>query len=448
MALIAATVVLFGLHAALLAAVGEPLTDRGLAVNGGFALALLLVAGWSLRRLRRDRRRAAASTVLLDLLAEPRNIQDTATEVLHLLTSLGIGDASIVSIVDSDGGPIRPLAATGYPRGWLDSAPPAGTEVVDEAVAWERQRNVHEWLEPVREALGARPWVAQIPLRTDAEPVGLVLIASRRPGPLADPVMREMLANRLGAAFDHAALYEAAYRRERDLEGLDERRREFMASISHEIRTPLTSIQAFAELLRLDQNTMDETARDLVASLGTSVDRLSALVNDLIDLGRTSAIELAVDRRHVDIAPIIRAAETTLRPAVIVRAQELTVDLPEGELHAWVDPRLLEQALLNLLSNANRYTPPGGAIGLTAFPVNGTLVRIVVEDSGPGIPPSERDRIFEPYYRAKDLEHAVPGSGLGLAVAKRLIDACGGRIWAESSEAGGARLSVEIPRSA
>src|SRR5690606_12650762 len=136
----------------------------------------------------------------------------------------------------------------------------------------------------------------QVPLRSGLDALGVLWIVARKPGPLKDPVVLDLLSTRLGAAFDHAALYEAAYARERDLEGLETRRREFMAAIAHEIRTPLTSIQSFAELLQMGQGEVDETAGQLVASLGQGVMRLSSLVNDLIDLGRAGHVGYAVQR--------------------------------------------------------------------------------------------------------------------------------------------------------
>lgn len=448
MALIVATAVLVGVHAAGSYAIAERLDREQLALDAGFAVVLLILAGWSLTRLRRDRERAAVEGLLLDLLSTPRNIKDTATEALRLLAENGIGDAAVVAIAGEGDGPLQPTAATGYPRGWLDTAPVAGLRAAGAAPQWHRPKQPSPWVEPVARRLGGRPWIAEIPLRSGTDTIGLLIVSARRPGILAHAGLRELIATRLGAAFDHAALYEAAYRRERDLEETETRRRDFMASLSHEIRTPLTSIQAFADLLRLDQGSMDDTARQMVASLSGGVDRLSALVNDLIDLGRTSSVELAAEPRDVDLVTILRDAEATLRPSVMLRDQTFVLDIPSAPLRVHVDPRLLEQVILNLLSNANRYTPAGGVVGLSAFLLDDATVRIEVCDSGPGIPAEERERIFEPYYRVRETERAVPGSGLGLAVARRLIDLCGGRIWADESDTGGARFCVDIRASA
>lgn len=448
MALLLAAAVILGAHTALTIAVSGQAAPEVIAIDTAFAVVLLGVAGWFLGRLRRERQRAAVESLLLDLLSTPRNIRDTATEALRLIDEHRLGEAAAVAIAGEEDGAMRPLAATGYPRGWLEAAPAARVETVARETEWKRAKVPHPWVEPVAGRLGGRPWVADIPLRSGSDPIGLLLVASRRPTLLEHRGLRELLAERLGAAFDHAALYEAAYRRERDLEDQEVRRREFIASISHEIRTPLTSIQAFAELLQLDQGALDDTARDLVASLSGGVERLSALVNDLIELGRTSDVPLEPHRRDVDVAHLLREAEATVRPAMMLRGQSFVLDLPVPELHAFVNPRMLEQAVLNLLSNAARYTPAGGAITIQAYPWGEGNVRIEVSDSGPGIAPEERERIFEPYYRVKATERAVPGSGLGLAVARRLVEACGGKIWAEEAATGGARFCIEVHAAA
>jgi signal transduction histidine kinase len=293
--------------------------------------------------------------------------------------------------------------------------------------------------------LGKRPWVAQIPLLSGRDTLGLLIVASRRPGVMKDPVVLDLLATRLGAAFDHAALYEAAYARERDLEDLEARRREFMAAIAHEIRTPLTSIQAFADLLQLGRPHMDETASSLVGSLGQGVQRLSALVNDLIDLGRSGHSAYPVEPRDVDLGAVIRSAEATLRPALMLRQHAVTLDLPPSGPIAHADPRVLEQVVLNLLSNANRHSPAAGSIRVSAVLLDGNTVRMEVDDDGPGIPEAEREHIFQPYYRIRSESGAtVPGSGLGLAVARQLLDECGGRIWVDAGSSGGARFCVEV----
>lgn len=444
LAFTAVTVLLAATHAALELAVAPDLEPLVFAIDGGTALVFVLAFALYLRWVARERRREAIERMLLDLLSVPRNIEATATEALRALAGVHLGEAMLVAIVgDGDEG-LRPVAAQGYPRGWVDQPPPQPERLAPRPEL-THTKHLIPWLEPGAVRAGKRPWVAQIPLRSGQDALGVLWIAAKRPGVLKDEAVLDLLSTRLGAAFDHAALYEAAYARERDLEGLETRRREFMAAIAHEIRTPLTSIQAFVDLLQMGQGEMDETAGALVTSLGQGVMRLSSLVNDLIDLGRAGHAQYAAQRVEVDLGAVVRSAEATLRPALMLREQSVELDLPPEGPMVVTDPRVMEQVTLNLISNANRHGPPGGAITVSARATEQGGVRLEVTDSGPGIPIAERERIFEPYYRvAKGAGVPVPGSGLGLAVARQLLDGCGGRIWVEGDPASGARFCVEL----
>ncbi|MCK9486373.1 MAG: HAMP domain-containing histidine kinase [Dehalococcoidia bacterium] len=446
LAFVAVIVLLVGAHAALEVAVAPDLDPLIYAIDAGTALVLVLAFTLYLRWVARERRREAIERLLLDLLSVPRNIEATATETLKALAEARLGEAMLVAIAgdgDRDGA-LRPVATHGYPRGWAAQSPPP-PERLAERPELTHPKAQHAWLEPAASRVGKRPWVAEVPLRSGPDALGVLWIVARRPGVLKDATVLGLLSTRLGAAFDHAALYEAAYARERDLEGLETRRREFMAAIAHEIRTPLTSIQAFADLLQMGQGEMDETAGQLVTSLGQGVMRLSSLVNDLIDLGRAGQASYAFQRDEVDLGAVVRSAEATLRPALMLREQSVELDLPPEGPVVRTDRRVMEQVTLNLISNANRHGPPGGAIAVTLRTTSDGGARLEVVDNGPGIPEVERERIFQPYYRiAKDTGVPVPGSGLGLAVARQLLDQCGGRIWVEADPEGGARFCVEL----
>jgi len=439
------TIVLIATHMAVELALEPDLNPLILAVDGATGFILLAIFALYLRRLARERRREVIERMLLDLLSTPRNIQDTASQSLVALRDHGIGRAALIAIIGDGDEPFRPLAASGYPRGWIETAPASDAQALPTAPLLNHSKIPHPWIEDAAPSTGRRPWVAEIPLVSGDTVLGVLMIADRKRGVLQDRAILSLLSTRLGAAFDHAALYEAAYAREQNLEDLEARRREFMAAIAHEIRTPLTSIQAFTDLLRMGQDQMDETAGILVESLGQGVQRLNSLVNDLIDLGRTGETGYALEPQDVDIGAIIRSAESTLRPALMLQEHAVTLDLPETGPIAHADPRVLEQVTLNLLSNASRHSPRGGAITISATRLDTKTVRLTMTDDGPGIPEAERLHIFQPYYRINDRSgNTVPGSGLGLAIARRLLDESGGRIWVESGPEGGARFCVEV----
>ncbi|TAK75252.1 MAG: HAMP domain-containing histidine kinase, partial [Dehalococcoidia bacterium] len=231
-----------------------------------------------------------------------------------------------------------------------------------------------------------------------------------------------------------------------DLVDQDARRREFLAAISHEIRTPLTAIQAFAELLEMDRtNAADDTAMELVGSLKGGVHRLRMLVTDLINLGRSGTLEYPVNPADVDLPALVERSIALMRPAFLLRGQELALGPMPDTPHVLADVQLLEQVVLNLLANANRHAPSGTTITLTTRPAEHDRVLLEIDDQGSGVPLEFRERIFEPYFRVPDaVSGDLPGSGLGLAVARRLLHQMGGRIWVADKPEAGARFCVEL----
>ena len=216
--------------------------------------------------------------------------------------------------------------------------------------------------------------------------------------------------------------------------------REFLYAIAHELRTPLTSIQAFADLL--SERPVPEP--QLVESLASGVERLGTLVDDLLELGRSEQRSERLELVALDVLAVLRRAEAILRPAFVERGQSLTMELLPPPVLARADAATLEQLLLNVLSNANRHTPRGGDVAVRVTQT-GELVRIEVQDSGPGIAVEDRERIFEPFYRVqRPGVPPVPGSGLGLAIARRCAELQGGRIAVDDAPGGGSLFRIEL----
>jgi signal transduction histidine kinase len=399
-----------------------------------------------LRQLQQERWRHALSTLISDLSASPSGIEATAERALHVLIAGGVAQAGLVALADDGAERMRPIATVGYPDQWAADAAPRVLPGEHDTIDSSRGLAGHPWVEPVAEALGGWPWVARVPLTSGSGSIGQLMLAAKRAGPLADHALIERFGAQLSTALDHAAMYEAAYRRERELEELDRRRREFIGALAHEVRTPLTSIQAFSDLLQLQQAVMDETAEQLVSSLEHGVQRLNLLVSDLLDLGQSEGTGFTVTTEATELHARLAEVETLLRPAYLLREQALTIEVGDDATSVFADPARLEQVLLNLLSNANRYTPPGGTITARTRATGNGHIRIEVEDSGPGIPADQREHIFDAYFRVdRHDQPSVPGSGLGLAIARQLVELQNGRIWAEDREGGGSRFCVELP---
>jgi len=258
-----------------------------------------------------------------------------------------------------------------------------------------------------------------------------VRVGSLDAGPELDALARTLdgMADRLQAAAD----------RERRLEAT---RRDLMVALSHDIRTPLSSVRAMIEAI--DDRVVEDpvTMRRYASEIRRSTDQLSRMVEDLFELAQleAGAIDLASERVAA-LRDVVAAAMATVGPAAAAKHLAVRADLDTAAEVA-CSPRL-ERVLQNLLVNAVRHTPTDGTVRVTARVAPAGLT-VAVEDSGEGMEQASLERVFEPFYRA-DPARSGPGSGLGLAVAKRIVESLGGTIRAESRPAEGSRFSVEVP---
>jgi signal transduction histidine kinase len=225
---------------------------------------------------------------------------------------------------------------------------------------------------------------------------------------------------------------------------MDRMKSEFVAIASHELRTPLTALQGFSELLVTRTFTPAEIAR-LGGIMTAEAERLGRIVNDFLDLARLErGLPPPLRRSRVDAGPLLAAAVEVLQRARPTHRFEIDCPGPLPALDA--DPDALDRVVKNLIANAVKYSPPGGRVRVAARALEGPpAVEIVVQDEGPGIAETERERIFEPYYRTAAGARAAGGTGLGLAVVKSLVDAHGGRIHVEGVVPHGTRMTLIFP---
>ncbi len=231
------------------------------------------------------------------------------------------------------------------------------------------------------------------------------------------------------------------------LRRLENVRRDFVANVSHEIKTPITAIKGFVETLQETGTGEDpENTRRFLEIIGRHVDRLEVLVEDLLSLSRIEEQEQAKD---IELEPglvsnvLDRAAEL-VQERMGDSAADFAISCDDG-LTALMNPILLEQAFVNLLENAVKYSPPGSTVRVTASR-SGKETVVRVQDSGPGIPAEHLDRIFERFYRVdKSRSRKLGGTGLGLAIVKHVVMVHGGRVEVESTPGKGSVFSVHLP---
>ncbi len=228
-----------------------------------------------------------------------------------------------------------------------------------------------------------------------------------------------------------------------ELRRLETVRREFVANVSHELRTPLTSIRAMVETLEAGAIEDEAITSDFLARIVGEVDRLNALVEDLLDLARLEAGRTTLTYTTVDPVELVRMGADRLRPQ-IDRAQLTMEVIADGPLlPISVDRVRLEQVLINLVHNAIKFTPAGGAVRLQVRQ-GGDHTTIEVQDTGVGIAPIEQVRLFERFYKS-DKARRSEGTGLGLAIAKHIVQAHGGSISVKSVVGEGSTFRIVVP---
>ena len=254
---------------------------------------------------------------------------------------------------------------------------------------------------------------------------------------------------RLGRAFDGMAdRLQAAFTRERALEAS---RRELIAAISHDLRTPLATSRAMVEAMADGVLSEPGEVRQYAQTIRAEVHHLSGLIDDLFELSQIESGALVLERAPTSLSELV--SETV----AAYHVQSHTLDVMLGQMvelglpPVSADPAQLQRIIRNLIDNALRHTPSGGLVRVEASLVDGAAL-ISVSDTGPGLAPDKMDRVFEPFYRGErarlrphDGGGGSSGAGLGLAIASRLVQAHGGRIWAEQSSADGAVFRFTIP---
>jgi signal transduction histidine kinase len=245
----------------------------------------------------------------------------------------------------------------------------------------------------------------------------------------------DMLARTLD---EMAASLQTSRQRERDAERM---RRDLITTVSHDLRTPLASLRAMVEAIDDGVVGDDATLARYRGEMRRSVAQLSVLVDDLFELTQldAGAIEAETDRARVE--EVAERAIATVAPTASAKGLSIEADLGDAA-DVPCSPRVA-RVLQNLLVNAIRHTPADGSVRLVAG-VGRDRLHLAVEDTGEGIAPADLAHVFEPFFRA-DPARSGPGAGLGLALAKRIVEALGGRIAVESTPGAGARFAVELP---
>jgi two-component system, OmpR family, sensor histidine kinase KdpD len=273
-----------------------------------------------------------------------------------------------------------------------------------------------------------------LPLSLGREPVGSLAIYD---GSISDTAVHAM-AN-LAAIVMERALAETVARRMEAARENEAMKSMLLDALAHEFKTPLTSIKAAASSI-LDAG--PSAQKELITVIDEESDRLDSLVSETIRMARIEAGDFHLEIQAQDVNKLIAAALQKLR--ILMEDREVRIDADQDLPKVMADPELIGLTIRQLLTNALKYANPESAIFLRAHASNGA-VRISVKDSGPGIAPKDRQRIFEKYYRVKDDSDSIPGTGMGLAIARNIVEAHGGKIWVESMVGQGSEFFFTLP---
>ncbi len=233
-----------------------------------------------------------------------------------------------------------------------------------------------------------------------------------------------------------------------ELRRLDTARREFVANISHELRAPLAAVKAMVETLQDGALSDANVAGRFLSQINAEVDNLTQLVRELLELSRIESGQTELRLAPSNVNEMVHRAVDRLQPQADQQGLQVTVEALPDDPTVVLDEDRVEQVVLNLLHNAIKFTPKGGQIRVRASEAldeSSAILSISVQDTGVGIPEEDLPRIFERFYKVDKARKRGEGTGLGLAIAKHIVQAHGGRIWAESTEGKGSTFTFTLP---
>lgn len=434
------------------------------------------------QRARQAAERSANRTALLQRITAALSESLTIAQVAKVVVTQGTASlgaaAGVIALLSHSDDILQIVQAVGYPQDIIDSwqqfhldtpAPLSDTVRTGEAIFLENQTVFLAAYPDLQEMIARTPYQswASIPLIIEGYPVGGMGLSFEQPRYFSDDDRNFMrsLAQQCAQAMERAYLYEAeqsartASEAARSAaEAANRMKDEFLAIVSHELRTPLNSILGWAQLLRSRKFDPTKTAA-AIETIERNARSQNQLIEDILDVSRMLRGKLKLEIRSVDLVALIEAVIESGRPAATAKAiqVEFVVEIKIGAISG--DWNRLQQVVWNLLSNAIKFTPAGGRVEIRLSAAEKFLdeddsqstatacVQIQVTDTGQGINPEFLPYVFEQFRQADSgTTRAYGGLGLGLAIARYLVELHGGKVWAESPGKGlGARFTVQLP---
>jgi len=403
-------------------------------------------------RLRREMSRAAARVAELNALLmklgesalDSRRVLQAILESVH--TVPGIRYSMVLSWLPDEG--CWRVAASTHPHFDADACLAEFPVTSEDGVYFAAGRGAspHTPLpEFVRDPAIQR--VSGVYLRSpEGELLGALVLGREQSEPLPpeDMAFLQSLALEAGLALRNARLYAQEQAHVARLERFQAVQRTYFSAISHELKTPLAVLKMLIPSLEHWEAMSPATRLEVQETMASNLQRLETMIRDSLESDRLEAGGVVLNPRSVSVRQAIDMAHEHLKPLLARKLLVWQEETPENISNVRADPARLDRILENLLSNAAKFSPEGGVIHVSAVQDAG-FIRLCVEDEGPGVPEAERPHIFDRFYTTTSQDEALKGVGLGLFIARRLVELHGGRIWVEDAPGGGGRFCFTLP---
>jgi len=398
--------------------------------------------------------RKISETILASL-----DLQPVIEQILEQAIFIGSFDLGNIRLLD----PNREMLQVVVTRGYRDPQNVLSHRRISPSLEAAHSSHFRELIfkqacieEQVRASKGLRTFkkegvesFVQVPVRAEGEVLGIIQLASRTPRRfrIEEVDLLETIGNQMGMAIQRARLYEETKRQARELEKANQLQADFTAMIAHDLRSPLMNISGAAEAIINGMfGDVNEEQKRWLGRILANGHSLVNLVSDFLDVAKLEAGYLELTQERVDLRDLI---DGTLDNFLILAQEKeisLTTALPASVPLVRGDRRRLEQVISNLVSNAIKFTGPGGSVELGMAQSDNAHVKIWVRDNGIGIPQTEVAKLFEKYRQCSNaVETGRKGTGLGLVICKMVVQAHGGRIWVETEEGKGSVFFFCLP---
>lgn len=289
--------------------------------------------------------------------------------------------------------------------------------------------------------------VLAVPMLRGDRIVGVLVIRRRGTGSFPPDVVTllETFASQSALAIVNARLFRELSTKSTELEVASRHKSEFLASMSHELRTPLNAVNGFSQvLLNRTAGEINERQQDYLLDILSSGEHLVELVNDILDLEKVGGGHVVLELSTFVVGTVLESTLAMLRERAAQHAITVTLEVDDDVDLIHADRRRFKQVALNLLSNAVKFTPDGGRVGIHAYR-EGTVLMVAVTDTGPGVAPEDRERIFDSFQQGSRGAPKEEGTGLGLTLCRQLVDLFGGRMWLDSTLGVGSTFGFSVP---